>query len=92
MARTVGNVIAELLNRYGLTQRLKEFEAVAIWPEVAGEHVAKATQAKDVRDGRLFVEVTNSIWRNELYYLKADLIEKLNKKIGQKVINDIFFS
>jgi len=42
-----------------------------------------------VRDGALIVEVENSAWRNELYYLKAELIEQINKKIGKKVIHDI---
>ncbi len=87
--RTVGDVLAELLHQYGLAERVKEFDAVNCWAEVAGEQIASHTQARDVRDGALIVEVENSAWRNELYYLKAELIEKINKKIGKNLIHDI---
>lgn len=96
MARALGNVLNDLLQQYGLTQRLKEFQAVEYWPEIVGESIAKRTLAREVRDGRLYVEVSSldnasSAWRNELYFLKAEIISKLNKRIGQNIIHDIMF-
>jgi len=87
--RLVGEVLGELLQQFGLADRLKEFDAINCWAEVVGEQVASHTKAKDVRDGALIVEVSSSAWRNQLFYLKAELIEQINKKIGKKVIHDI---
>lgn len=87
--RSVGDVLGELLQQYGLADRLREFDAVNCWAEIAGEQIASHTTARDVRDGALIVEVTSSAWRNQLFYLKAELIEQINKKIGKKVIHDI---
>jgi len=87
--RSVGEVLGELLQQFGLADRLKEFDAINCWAEVVGEQVASHTKAKDVRDGALIVEVSSSAWRNQLFYLKAELIEQINKKIGKKVIHDI---
>ncbi|MCG3118400.1 MAG: hypothetical protein ALAOOOJD_00589 [bacterium] len=87
--RSVGDVLGELLQQYGLAERLREFDAVNCWAEIAGEQIASHTKARDVRDGALVVEVTSSAWRNQLFYLKAELIEQINKKIGKKVIHDI---
>jgi predicted nucleic acid-binding Zn ribbon protein len=87
--RSVGEVLAELLQQYGLADRLKEFDAVNCWAEIAGEQIASHTKAREVRDGALVVEVSSSAWRNQLFYLKAELIEQINKKIGKKVIHDI---
>ncbi|KAA0230701.1 DUF721 domain-containing protein [bacterium] len=89
MAKALGQALQELLHQYGIAQRVKEFEAVNLWPEIVGEQVAKVATAKDVQDGRLYVEVANSIWRNELYYMKPDIIVKINKKLGQNLIHDI---
>jgi len=89
MVKSLGEVLQELLHQYGLVQRVKEFEAMNLWPEVVGEQVAKVSAARDVRDGCLYVEVTNSVWRNELYYMKPELIAKINRKIGQNLIHDI---
>lgn len=96
MARTIGNLLNDILQQYGLTQRLKEFQAVEAWPEVVGAAIAKITQAREVRDGRLYVEIVSierasSAWRNELYFMKADIIHKLNRKVGQNIVHDIMF-
>lgn len=99
MARTprrLGDVLSDVLQQYGLAQRLKEFQVVEFWAEVVGEQIAKITQAREVRDGRLYVEVSSaesasSAWRNELYFLKAEIIAKLNKRLGQNIIHDIMF-
>jgi predicted nucleic acid-binding Zn ribbon protein len=90
-ARTLGEVLQELLQQYGLADRVKELNAVNGWAEVVGEQIASRAHAKDVRDGCLIVEVSSSAWRNELYYLKPEMIEKINKHIGKKVIHDILF-
>jgi predicted nucleic acid-binding Zn ribbon protein len=89
--RLIGEVLAELLHQYGLNDRVKEFDAVNSWAEVVGEDIARRTKAANVRDGALIVEVSNSTWRNELFYLKADIIEKINQRIGKKIIHDIIF-
>lgn len=96
MARTIGNLLNDVLQQYGLMQRLKEFQAVEAWPEAVGEHIAKITQAREVRDGCLYVEIksndyTTSAWRNELYFMKADIVQKLNRKVGQNLVHDIMF-
>jgi predicted nucleic acid-binding Zn ribbon protein len=91
MAQALGKILNQVLERYGLAQRAKEIEALNLWPEVVGEKIAKVTEAKDVREGRLFVKVENSVWRNELYYLKQDFINALNRRLGQVIVNDIVF-
>ena len=89
MAESLGNLLNQLFQRNGMAQQIQEYEAVNLWEQVVGEKIAKVTKAKDVRDGKLFVEVLNSIWRNELYYMKPSIIEKINKHIGKKIIHDI---
>jgi len=91
MAQALGRILTQLLERYGLAQRAQEIQALEFWPEVVGEKIAQAAQAKDVREGRLFVRVENSVWRNELYYVKQELINKLNQRLGQNIIHDIVF-
>jgi predicted nucleic acid-binding Zn ribbon protein len=89
--RSLGEVLAELLQQYGLSDRVKEFDAVNCWAEVVGERIAGHSKAKDVRDGRLIVEVSSSGWRNELFYLKTEIVEKINSRLGKKIIHDILF-
>ncbi|MDZ7291026.1 MAG: DUF721 domain-containing protein [candidate division KSB1 bacterium] len=89
--RALGDLLDDLLQKYGIGERVKEFEAVSKWAEIVGEPIARHTCAKDVRDGKLIVEVSGSVWRNELFYMKAALIEQINARIGKKIIHDILF-
>lgn len=89
MAKSLGEILNELLQRNGLTHRVKQFEVINAWPEVVGPAVARVSKAAEVREGVLYVEVLNGVWRNELFYLKPELVQKLNRHVGQKVIHDI---
>lgn len=91
MPQILGKILERLLDRHGLSARVKEIEALNLWPEVVGERIASISEAKDVREGRLFVKVENSVWRNELYYFKQEFINKLNLRLGQNIVNDILF-
>ncbi len=59
---------------------------VEIFPEFK-----KIAKAKKVRNGILFLRVENSVWRNELHLNKAIMIERINKYVNKKVINNIKF-
>jgi predicted nucleic acid-binding Zn ribbon protein len=90
-ARSLGNVLGELIGTLGIHAQLKRHEAVNLWPQIAGERISEVTKAREVRDGRLFVEVESSAWRNELFYMKHELVKKLNAGIGEQIIHDIVF-
>ncbi len=89
--RALGDVLKELVGSLGIQAQLKRHEAVNLWAQVVGEKIAKVTKAREVRDGRLFVEVESSAWRNELFYMKHEFVKKLNATVGEQVIHDIIF-
>jgi predicted nucleic acid-binding Zn ribbon protein len=89
--RSLGDVLGELVGALGIQTQLKRHEVVNLWEEVAGERIAQVAKAREVRDGKLFVEVASSAWRNELFYLKYELVKKLNSRAGEQVIHDIVF-
>ena len=62
-----------------------------LWPKVVGEKIANKTKANNINNGTLFVEVSNSTWRQELQFQKKDIIEKLNKEIKEKIVREIKF-
>ena len=89
--KKVSNIIEKVMKQLGLTKRYNEQKAVLIWNNVVGERILKRTQPLYAQDGKLVVEVENSAWMNELSFLKTDIIAKLNKELGDWVIDDIIF-
>jgi predicted nucleic acid-binding Zn ribbon protein len=89
--RKVGNIIDKVMSNLGLSKRYNEQKAILIWDDIVGERIAGKAKPLYAREGTLVVEVENSTWMNELQFLKREITEKLNKKLGQWVINDIHF-
>ncbi len=88
---TVGSAINRALEHFGLAEKVRQYTAVDIWPQIVGEKIAEKTVAEKIADGKLFVKVSSAAWRNELVFLKKELIAKLNKALGREVVNDIVF-
>ena len=83
--------IDSMLKKFGIDNAVAQNEALNIWNEIVGKTVAKNTQPERVEHGVIIVKVSSPTWRQELYFQKKEIIEKLNNKIGKNVIKDIRF-
>ncbi len=88
---TLKDALNELISNLGIENKINESQAINLWPIMVGKNIAEVSQAERVENKILFVHVTNSVWRNELLFHKEKIIERLNKKIGKRIINDIKF-
>jgi predicted nucleic acid-binding Zn ribbon protein len=89
--KPIGNAIGTVLERLGLGKKVKQYEVLDAWAEIVGEQIAKVASAERIRDGKLVVSVAQSTWRNELIFLKRELIAKINNAMHQDVVKDIIF-
>lgn len=87
----VGSLFNKLIDELGLRSRIDLCQALLLWDQVVGEGIAGVTYAKSIDNGKLLVKVKDASWRNELSYLKLEIIENLNDRIGKKVVIDIIF-
>ena len=81
--------IKSLIKDLGIETQVLENQVLNVWEIVVGKRISEISKAEKVENRILFVKVLNSSWRNELLYHKRDIIDKLNKKIGKKVVDDI---
>lgn len=87
----IADALASALRALGLGKKLRQYEVLELWASVVGEQIAAVTTAERIEDGKLFVSVRRAPWRNELLFLKATLIAKLNAAMGETIVNDIIF-
>lgn len=80
-----------MLRNFGIENAVAQNNALNIWNEVVGDTVAKNTQPEKVEHGIIIVKVTSPTWRQELFFQKKEIVQKINKKIGKNVIRDIRF-
>ncbi|HLG22707.1 MAG TPA: DUF721 domain-containing protein [Candidatus Manganitrophaceae bacterium] len=81
----------------GLTQGLGLEKGIALllleqrWKEVVGPQVSAHTHPLEIRFGALAVMVDSAAWTHELSFLKKELIEKINRAIGNSWIETLHF-
>jgi predicted nucleic acid-binding Zn ribbon protein len=61
------------------------------WDRIVGENLARNAQPAAFKQRTLVVHVSGSVWLQELHFQKQELIQKLNKAAGGRVVDDIRF-
>ena len=65
--------------------------ARAAWPAAVGKRIAARAAAKSLVRGSLIVEVEDGIWQKQLFYLRYQILAKLQEVLGAGVITDVEF-
>jgi predicted nucleic acid-binding Zn ribbon protein len=87
----LGAVLEKSLQRLELSGRLVEYGVWPIWDDIVGPTIARNAQPEKIRHGTLFVKVSGPTWMQQLQYMKEMISERLNQKLGQEVVKNIFF-
>ena len=63
----------------------------ACWPELVGETLGEHSRPAAMKGKVLLVHVASPVWLQEMRFLKADLIESINRTLGPPGVTDIRF-
>ena len=86
----LGTVLRAALDRLPLATPLADYALWAQWDTVVGPTIARHAQPARLRRGILSVEVDSAEWMQEIQFLKQDLRERLNARLGRAVVRDVF--
>ena len=70
---------------------MKGFSIKKAWAKTVGANIAKRAQPLKIAGKTLYVTVATSTWMEELKYIKADIIKKLNYELKETAVEDIVF-
>ena len=91
-AQPIGNVFAKLFRDLGIDKAIQQNMAVNRWAEVVGERIAEISEAEKIENGTLYVKVSSPVWRNELAFMKNNLIKNMNTALEKNIVKDIKFT
>ncbi len=89
--KRIGTILPKALEDLGIAKRLEEFKALTLWEETVGKKIAERSQAVDIQDKTLIVDVENNVWMQELVLLKPQIMRKLAGAAKATRIRDIRF-
>ena len=87
--RPLGAVLKSVADRHGFGGRLFEYQLQQRWTDIVGLSVAEHTRPDQIRFRKLYLLVENSVWLQQLVFLKPALIERINAAAGVPVVSDI---
>ncbi|MEJ2289869.1 MAG: DUF721 domain-containing protein [Deinococcales bacterium] len=89
--RHVSELLGEFFRRSGMKRAVRRAEAVLLWPQVAGTEVARFAEARVVRDGVLYVDVSDSETAMHLSLQRQRFLDVYHGRFEAREIRDIRF-
>jgi hypothetical protein len=87
----ISNVLAGLFAERHWEERLGLHQLFQFWDEVVGKDIARQARPAVIRGSVLWVEVTDSIWMQQLHLQKIMLLATLNSRLPGDGLADIRF-
>jgi predicted nucleic acid-binding Zn ribbon protein len=87
----IAAVLEEMLSQQGYLNTCREQEVTAKWPVIVGDRIAGLTECLNAENGILYVRVQNAAWRQELSFIKKEILGKIRDTTHCRTINDIIF-
>jgi predicted nucleic acid-binding Zn ribbon protein len=86
----LGDVLRAALARLPIGQQLADHAVWVEWDAIVGPAIARHARPLRLRRGTLMIAVDDAGWMQELQFLKHDLRERLNARLGRRAIRDVF--
>jgi predicted nucleic acid-binding Zn ribbon protein len=87
----LSEVILQVLKEQHLDKPLNEKRLIDAWPLVLGSNIMKYTSELNIRNKVLYVSLTSSVLRHDLFLSREEIKKSLNKQVGAEAIVDIVF-
>ena len=78
-AKAVGSAVESVLGKLALKAELIELNVRNAWRDAVGESIARRSAAMKLAQGTLVVVVESTTWKNELTFIEADIVTRVNE-------------
>ena len=85
----LGEIIEKMINDTGLRPAMERRSVEAMWPEVAGKHIASYTRRVFLDGKTLHVYIDSASLKEELGYLRDTLTAQINRLAERHAVDAI---
>ncbi len=86
-----GELLGQLLKRYKLEAGLRRGRALALWPEIAGEMLARLTEPIRLERGELLVRAESAALAHQLTYQREEFVRRYAARLGEGAVTNVRF-
>ena len=84
----IKEIVAETFKKFNLGEESQKL--FSIWQEELGE-LAKHAQIGNFREGKLVVDVDNTVYMQELSAKRKSIVDRVNRRMGKRLIMGVRF-
>ncbi len=84
-------ILRQVLRDQHLVEKLNDKYIIEAWPVVLGKNITKYTTELTIKNRVLYVSLSSSVLRHDLFLSRQEIKNALNKHVGHEVIKDIIF-
>ena len=88
----LSQVLKNVLDKKKLSGEIKRYELFENWGELVGPKIAERTHPIKVQGNQLILGVDHPAWIQELHFLKAQLLEKIQENYPESRIKNLRFT
>ena len=89
--RSLKEAIEQMLQVYKIKKRYEETGVMAHWPELVGKSVANRTKEIYIHNKKLYLRIESSVIKNELLLMRQQIIQKINEKAKEILVEEGIF-
>ncbi len=82
-------IVQKLVNQFASRNGFKKAWIEKHWAELVGLEAEKHSRPHRVEHEVLFVNVDSSVWNQELFMMRRNLIQKINGNFSQAIVKEI---
>lgn len=83
------DLIRDYIRDFPEKKKLKKGMVLSLWPEIVGEAIAKQSHNLHFEGDKLIVNVSDTMWRQELHMQRFAIMKKLNEAVREDVVREI---
>ncbi len=89
--QSLSEVLKEYIKENHIDRKLREVDVVQGWENLLGKTIAHYTRNIYIRNQVLYVEITSSVVKNELFMMREEICRRINENAGSQVVRVIIF-
>jgi hypothetical protein len=90
--KNLSDILESVLKKRGMLFTSDKKRLREVWLKAVGDNIAVHTAPEKLQKGTLFIKVSNSVWMQQLHFLKKNILDKVNQEMGEHGVKDINFS
>ncbi|HKD68367.1 MAG TPA: DUF721 domain-containing protein [Candidatus Binataceae bacterium] len=87
----LGKTLSGVLDALDTRGQFALFRLVRVWPQVAGEAIARHTEVASLKFHTAVVKVSTAMWIQELNLMKRQILTRLIEAMGDDSVRDLRF-